>query len=437
MSRNAFTVVQISDLHLDPALPETVARVRELRPLIARLAPDFIVASGDLSANGHLHPAELEYVRAEFDTYPCPVYAIPGNHDVGEAGSTDPVTDAHLARFASCFGADRFCARRGGWSLIGINSLRVSSQLDAEQEQYDWLDERLDSAEEAGRQVALFLHQPPYLNKPDDLFQDHSDYWSVKLPGRHEMLQRLQRRHVRLWANGHVHWYRNIVTAERSWVWCPTVSMVVDDAKFPPGGDVLGVMVYRFDDAGFASELVELDVPKRTYLFRRPEVALPENVAGGGAVSIAHVVLDYDGALSDNGALTAGVAERLTRLARVTRVTLLTADTSGQVEDALADLPVTVATVQTGQDKARRVKDLELPMQGESTSAGLPGAVVALGTTWDDVPMLEAAAIGTAVVGPQGADPELTRAAQVVVGDIGEALDLLLEPERLEQILQD
>jgi soluble P-type ATPase len=45
--------------------------------------------------------------------------------------------------------------------------------------------------------------------------------------------------------------------------------------------------------------------------------------------------------------------------------------------------------------------------------------------------MLRAAALGIAVILAEGASAETVRAADIVVGDIGHALDLLLEPTRL------
>jgi len=77
---------------------------------------------------------------------------------------------------------------------------------------------------------------------------------------------------------------------------------------------------------------------------------------------------------------------------------------------------------------------------GSTSNAGetIPsGSVIAVGSSWDDLPMFEAAAVGIALTGRGGADPELARAAHVVVDDINAALDILIDPPRLEAILQD
>jgi len=419
---------------MDPARPETVQRVQQTVELVAGYQPDLVVATGDLSANGHIGDGRFEELIALFDACPAAVHSIPGNHDVGEPGGTTPVTDDLIARFRQSFGDDRFCVQRGNWTLIGINSLCIGSGLDAEREQDDWLDEKLDNAEADGRMVAVFLHQPPYLRQPDEVFGDHSDYWSVKLPERTELVRRLSRPHVKLWANGHVHWYRLIADACRKWVWAPSVSMIVDDAKFPAGGQEMGIVVYRFRDDRVDVELARLDAPVSTYLYRRPMVALPDNET----VSVAHVVLDCDAMLTDNGTLNADTAERLARLAQTVRICLLTTDTSGRAQAAVADLPVTISTVQTGHDKARCVEQLKVPGSTNNAGETIPsGSVIAVGSSWDDLSMFETAAVGIALTGRGGADPELVRAAHLVVDDIDAVLDILLDPPRLEAILQD
>ena len=57
--------------------------------------------------------------------------------------------------------------------------------------------------------------------------------------------------------------------------------------------------------------------------------------------------------------------------------------------------------------------------------------VVAIGNGANDTDMLKAAAIGIAVLGPEGLCAETLLAADVVVTSITDALDLLLVPKRL------
>lgn len=145
----------------------------------------------------------------------------------------------------------------------------------------------------------------------------------------------------------------------------------------------------------------------------------------GSPITVANVVLDFTGTLSLDGALLPGVAERLRALAKHVRIIVMTADTFGTARIALAGLPVTVTIVTTGQDKAALVDQL-----GASS-------VVAIGNGVNDIAMVERAALGIAVIGPEGASGELLRAADVVVCDILDALDLLANPLRLKATLRE
>ncbi len=62
--------------------------------------------------------------------------------------------------------------------------------------------------------------------------------------------------------------------------------------------------------------------------------------------------------------------------------------------------------------------------------------VVAIGNGRNDRMMLDAAALGIAVCGAEGAAAETLEAADIVVGRIVDALDLLLHPKRLVATLR-
>jgi soluble P-type ATPase len=57
--------------------------------------------------------------------------------------------------------------------------------------------------------------------------------------------------------------------------------------------------------------------------------------------------------------------------------------------------------------------------------------VVAIGNGANDAQMLSAAALGIAILGREGLASEALQAADLVVGGIEDALDLLLHPPRL------
>jgi soluble P-type ATPase len=153
--------------------------------------------------------------------------------------------------------------------------------------------------------------------------------------------------------------------------------------------------------------------------------AIMIELPGKEPVALKELVLDFTGTLSQDGDLLPGVSEKLIKLAKHVRITILTADTFGKAFESLHGLPVEVRIVSTGAEKERYVKE-----------AG-QDQVVAIGNGRNDRGMIREAALGIAVVGPDGVAGELLRSADVVVGDIHQALDLLLHPLRLKATLRE
>jgi soluble P-type ATPase len=146
---------------------------------------------------------------------------------------------------------------------------------------------------------------------------------------------------------------------------------------------------------------------------------------GGAVKTYTDLVLDFSGTLSLDGVLLPGVADRLTRIASTLRITVLTADTFGKAAGQLKDLPVQVEIIATGADKANALEKIR------------SGTVIAIGNGRNDVPMMERAGLSIAVIGPEGAACQLLWAADIVVRDILEALDLAAHPLRLIATLRD
>jgi len=162
-------------------------------------------------------------------------------------------------------------------------------------------------------------------------------------------------------------------------------------------------------------------VPERRRAARRLEVSIPGRKR---LLRIEHVVFDFNGTLAVDGKLVRGVAARLARLGDRVDVVVMTADTFGTARRALAGLPVAVRVVRGGADKRRYVEAV-----GRET-------VAAVGNGVNDVPMLEAAALGIAVCGVEGTAAGLLLAATIMVRDVRDAFDLLLEPRRLVATLR-
>lgn len=153
-------------------------------------------------------------------------------------------------------------------------------------------------------------------------------------------------------------------------------------------------------------------------------MALDVEIPGRETLSLTELLLDMNGTLTDRGELLPGVADRLSTVRAVLRIHLLTADTYGTAGTVGRELDVSVARVADGDDKRRYVERL-----GAERCA-------AIGNGANDVPMLGSAAVGIAVLGPEGASSGALAAADAVCRSIGEALRLLVDPLALAATLR-
>ena len=137
---------------------------------------------------------------------------------------------------------------------------------------------------------------------------------------------------------------------------------------------------------------------------------------------LQHLVLDMNGTIAKDGQLIEGVAERLMELRSRLDTHIVTADTHGTLEaiDKLLNLTaVRIAAQNQVQAKLDYIERL-----GADT-------VVAVGNGANDAAMLERAALGIVIVGPEGSAVETLLKADVAVPHIQAALELLLYPKRL------
>lgn len=154
---------------------------------------------------------------------------------------------------------------------------------------------------------------------------------------------------------------------------------------------------------------------------------IPCEIPGYGRFQFHTLVLDFNGTLAQDGALLPQVAAQLNALADQLDVVVVTADTFGSAQQALADVRCRLSVLPPGdQDAAKQALVLEL------------GAAhcVAVGNGRNDRLMLETAALGIVVVQGEGAAVSTLLAADVVCPDIHAALGLLLQPRRLQATLR-
>jgi soluble P-type ATPase len=142
------------------------------------------------------------------------------------------------------------------------------------------------------------------------------------------------------------------------------------------------------------------------------------------SLELEFLLLDVNGTLSDRGVLIEGVAERLQALRGVLDIRLLSADTFGTLDSIASYLQAGVQRTATAADKLDALRKLG------------PSRCVAVGNGANDLSMVREAALGIAVVGPEGASGGTVAAADIVCTSILDALDLLANPRALAATLR-
>jgi P-type E1-E2 ATPase len=145
-------------------------------------------------------------------------------------------------------------------------------------------------------------------------------------------------------------------------------------------------------------------------------------IPGFIAFRFKHLVLDVNGTIAKDGQLIEGVAELLKELRSRLDIHLITADTHGKQE--AIDRTLDIAAV-------RIAKQNQIQSKLEYVEGLGAGTVVAVGNGANDSAMLERAALGIAILGPEGAAVKTLCKADIAVPDIRAALELLLYPKRL------
>jgi P-type E1-E2 ATPase len=151
------------------------------------------------------------------------------------------------------------------------------------------------------------------------------------------------------------------------------------------------------------------------------------DIPGYRMLRLAHLVLDYNGTLAQDGVLVDGVKERLHALSGTLQIHIVTGDTFGKARDSLIGIPCELLVLPTeGQDQLKREYIQQLGCE----------TTVCVGNGRNDRLMLQEAGLGIAVVQAEGAAVHTLLAAAVLSPDILAALDLLIYPLRLVATLR-
>jgi P-type E1-E2 ATPase len=152
------------------------------------------------------------------------------------------------------------------------------------------------------------------------------------------------------------------------------------------------------------------------------------DIPGRGHLDLTHLVLDVNGTIAEDGLLKAGVKERLTRISRHLEIVMVTADTHGRQGTIDSELKMTARRLTPGGSEAPQKAALVRELGSEAT--------IAMGNGANDAEMLREAAIGVAILESEGTSVAALTNADVACRSIREALDLLLNPNRLVATLR-
>jgi P-type E1-E2 ATPase len=153
-------------------------------------------------------------------------------------------------------------------------------------------------------------------------------------------------------------------------------------------------------------------------------------IPGRATFELAHLVLDVNGTLAHDGHLIDGVKGRLRKVKEAgLDLHWITADTRGRqraLDQELGAPAVLIGNAPGGEAEAKAAYVAELGEEG----------VIAIGNGSNDAAMLKAAALGIAVLGPEGLAVDALFSADAVAPSILAALDMVADPVRLVATLR-
>jgi 3',5'-cyclic AMP phosphodiesterase CpdA len=234
-------IIQISDTHLSPGKVHFADNWAPLARWIAEQRPDLVIHTGDVTVDGAEVEEDLRYCSELMHGLGVRFRAVPGNHDVGDAGHrSQPVSDERLQRWRTYFGPDRWVEDIEDWRLIGLDTLLIGSGEREEGVQADWLDGAMNNA--GDRHIAWFLHRPLFLDSPSE---GDTGYWSIKPQPRAQLLDLIKRCSVALVASGHLHRAHDFQHNGTRYIWAPSTAFLVGPGmKAPPMPGRLGAVIY-------------------------------------------------------------------------------------------------------------------------------------------------------------------------------------------------
>lgn len=189
---------------------------------INKLAPDFVVVTGDLINNKDDQSQKAEFKRLTARINPrIPVYYTPGNHDIGNSPTAKDINS-----FISDYGYDKFSFKHKKCVFIGLNSCLIKTNTpELEQVQFDWLKKELLKSRKA-KHIVVFSHHPFFVKA----FDEPEQYFNIRPETRTRYISLFTENHVDAVFAGHLH--------NNAFAKYKNLQMVTTSAVGKPLGDV-------------------------------------------------------------------------------------------------------------------------------------------------------------------------------------------------------
>lgn len=152
------------------------------------------------------------------------------------------------------------------------------------------------------------------------------------------------------------------------------------------------------------------------------------NIPGRETITIENIVFDYNGTIAVGGEIIEGAGLGLESLKKLANIYILTADTYGTVEKECESLGVKVLTFpkeNAGEEKRKIVEFLG----GNKT--------ICIGNGFNDIPMFKESALSIGIIEGEGACGKLLIHSDIICKSIKEAIELILDVNRIKATLRN
>jgi hypothetical protein len=267
---DTWSFLHVSDMHIGSPRsyrfqPAWNANWQTARNQILQQEPDLLLIGGDMTRDGATHTYELEQAKADFDTFPFPWYAIPGNHEVGNKFvHGDPVTvqHAYLRRYNKVFGSSCWSFAHKNVQFTGLDAFLAGSGLPEEKAMWDWLD-RLESLPNTRFHVCI-VHPALFADHPLEPNWDRRThrtawYFCIDQPWRNRFMEAFKRTQVTHVISGHIHCRRKVEHDGIIFHFAPSTAFPQWGNRWSDGDDTLGMLAFNVSINGIRDTFIPLE----------------------------------------------------------------------------------------------------------------------------------------------------------------------------------